>query len=81
MHRHRIPWQSCAIVFTDTFVCRVGVQVALLVPWLSIGEQKLLYPDGLTFAQPEDQVRHISPLHTHLNFQTPHFIERGNVGT
>lgn len=39
------------------------MQVALLVPWLSLGEQKLLYPDGISFAQPDDQVGYLpSPL-------------------
>jgi hypothetical protein len=31
-------------------------QVTLLVPWLAVSEQKKIFPEGLTFSTPKEQV-------------------------
>ena len=39
--------------------CGVDVQVTLVVPWLTIEEQSIVMPDGLTFSRPEQQEAHL----------------------
>lgn len=35
--------------------CLHNLQVTLLVPWLAISEQGIVYPDGLEFGNPDEQ--------------------------
>ena len=34
-------------------------QVTLVVPWLSVEEQPIVFPDQLTFSRPEQQEAHL----------------------
>lgn len=39
-------------------------QVTLVLPWLSVEEQSIVFPDHLTFSRPEQQEAHLKEVCT-----------------
>ena len=54
---HEALPKSIILSLTD----KLFSQVTLLIPWLAVSDQKQIFPDKLTFARPDEQVKSILP--------------------